>query len=83
MKRLKLALVVLLAHVAVFSYAGQIDEGIRAADAGDYKTAVKVWRPLAEQGDAKAQFNLGVAYHKGQGVPDDFASSPFRNESSG
>lgn len=28
--------------------------------------------PLAEQGDAKAQFNLGVIYHNGRGVTQDF-----------
>ena len=29
----------------------------------------------AEGGDPKAQFNLGVAYYKGEGVPQDYAES--------
>jgi uncharacterized protein len=32
-------------------------------------------RPLAEQGDAKAQFNLGIMYDKGRGVPQDYATA--------
>jgi len=38
----------------------------------DYDTALKEWRPLAEQGDADAQFNLGVMYDMGLGVPQDY-----------
>ena len=37
----------------------------------DYQTAYKLWLPLAEQGDADAQNNLGVMYNEGQGVPQD------------
>ncbi len=33
--------------------------GMEALDKGDYATALKEWRPLAEQGDAEAQCNLG------------------------
>ena len=51
------------------------DEGVAAAKRGDYATAVREWRPLAEQGDAKAQLNLGVMYGKGQGVPQDDAEA--------
>jgi TPR repeat protein len=38
----------------------------------DFKEAVRWYRMAAEQGEAKAQFNLGVMYAKGQGVPQDF-----------
>lgn len=31
--------------------------------------ALKWWRAAAEQGDTPAQFNIGVAYDNGQGVP--------------
>ena len=33
------------------------------------------WKPLAEQGDADAQFSLGVMYRVGQGVPQDDAEA--------
>jgi len=44
-------------------------------DKGDYATALKEWRPLAEQGDAEAQCNLGYMYKCGQGVPQDDAEA--------
>ncbi len=37
----------------------------------DYAQAVAEWRPLAEKGNADAQFNLGQAYKLGRGVPAD------------
>ena len=50
-----------------------------AADAayerGDYSTALALWRPLAEQGVAEAQFNLGLMYSNGEGVPQDYAEA--------
>ena len=39
--------------------------------AGLAHTALREWRPLAEQGNANAQFFLGVMYDKGQGVRQD------------
>ena len=36
--------------------------GIGAYEAANYETALKEWRPLAEQGHARAQSNLGVMY---------------------
>ena len=36
---------------------------------GDYKTAMKLMKPLAEQGDAGAQYSLGLMYDEGRGVP--------------
>ena len=45
--------------------------GIRAWERGDFAAAVKEWRPVADKGDADAQFNLGQAYRMGRGVPAD------------
>lgn len=53
------------------SWAG-IKEGVEAAARGDYATAFKEWHPLAEQGDATAQTNIGTLYRNGQGVPQDY-----------
>ncbi len=50
------------------AWAG-FDEGTAAYQRGDYATALREFRPLAEQGAADAQFNLGVMYFKGRGVP--------------
>jgi TPR repeat protein len=48
------------------------DEGMAAYNKKDYATALKEWKPLATQGDARAQFSLGVMYENGQGVPQDY-----------
>jgi TPR repeat protein len=54
---------------------GDFEKGLKAYQSGDYQTALHEWRPLAEQGDAKAQNNLGVMYEKGLGVPQDYAEA--------
>jgi TPR repeat protein len=48
--------------------AGPWEEGTAAYNRGDYVPAVRLFRPLAEQGNAKAQNMLGVMYRRGQGV---------------
>ncbi len=63
-----LALVVVL--VADPAWAG-FQAGKEAYYRGDYDTALKEWRPLAEQGFARAQNNLAKMYRRGQGVPKD------------
>ncbi len=42
-----------------------------ALERGDYATALKEIRPLAAQGNAWAQYNLGVAYDTGKGTLQD------------
>lgn len=46
------------------------DDGLAAALRGDFATALREWRPLAEQGHADAQYNLGVMYDEGEGVSE-------------
>lgn len=46
-----------------------VEAGFNAWQAGNYDEAVRNWRPLADRGDADAQFNLGHAYRLGRGVP--------------
>ncbi len=46
--------------------------GVDAYHAGDYQTALKEFRPLADQGDAAAQNNLGYMYELGKGVSQDY-----------
>ena len=49
----------------------QFQQGFEATTRGDYQTAFKLWLPLAEQGEALAQFNLGLMYENGEGVKQD------------
>ncbi len=74
-KRLMPAAVALLIVVTACQACSDYKAGLEAYDRGDYATALKEWRPLAEQGHARAQYNLAVAYMKGQGVPQDYAQA--------
>jgi len=47
------------------------DKGIDAYKAKDYAGAMAQWKPLAEKGDARAQFNVGSLYRDGLGVKPD------------
>ena len=53
------------------TWGADFDKGRAAAQAGDYATALREWRPLADQGNAAAQSNLGFMYRNGKGVPQD------------
>jgi hypothetical protein len=50
------------------SVAGPFEDGMTAYNEQDYVTAIKLWRPLAEQGVAAAQHSLGTLYAEGKGV---------------
>ena len=71
-KLLALIVVAVIIGVAQVASAGPLEDGQAAYDRGDYATALRLWRPLAEQGDAKAQFRLGEMYQTGHGVPQDY-----------
>ena len=54
------------------SWSADFGKGLNAARSGDFVTALSEWKPLAEQGDATAQINLGVMYEDGKGVSQDY-----------
>ena len=49
--------------------AGPWEDGMAAYNRGDYMPAIRLFRPLAAQGNAKAQSVLGVMFRRGEGVP--------------
>jgi hypothetical protein len=57
--------------VVTEAVAGPVEDGVAAYKRGDYATALQVWRPLAEQGDARAQRHIGSMYFEGKGLPQD------------
>lgn len=65
----------LLAGVLAGPAMADVKAGVDAWAQGDYDKAVREWRPLADAGDADAQFNLGQAYKLGRGVPMDLAAA--------
>jgi TPR repeat protein len=52
--------------------AADFQTGLAAYNRGDFAAALQEWQPLAEQGDANSQYNLGLLYARGEGVPQDY-----------
>jgi len=65
----------MLVALAGAAVSGPMDDANAAYHRGDYATALRLVRPLADQGDADAQYNLGVMYAKGQSVPQDYTEA--------
>ena len=63
-----LTLIILLGSAGM-SAGADFQKGYAAYQNKDYATALREWKPLAEQGNASAQFQIGWMYYKGQGVP--------------
>jgi TPR repeat protein len=70
-----LASIILLFGFAHTVAAGPLEDADAAVKKRDYATAVRIIRPLAEQGDARAQYTLGLFYDNGLGVPQDRVTS--------
>jgi TPR repeat protein len=49
--------------------AGPWEDGMVAYNRGDYVPAIRLFRPLAEAGNPKAQNQIGLMYRKGEGTP--------------
>jgi TPR repeat protein len=74
LKRILAALMVAVV-MAGSAEAAPFEDADAAYKHGDYATVLKLLKPLAEQGDAKAQADLGVMYLDGKGVPPDYAEA--------
>ena len=67
-----LAAIILVLSFSTPVTAGPVEDAAAALGRGDYATALRLIRPLADQGDAYAQYNLGLRYANGQGVPQNY-----------
>jgi clan AA aspartic protease (TIGR02281 family) len=68
------ALLVLVA-MARAAVSGPFEDATAAYQRGDYATAYRLVRPLADQGNAGAQISLGLMYSKGEGVPQNYTEA--------
>lgn len=68
-RRALLLTVAVFALVAQPSMATPFKDALTAYASGDFNRALQILRPLAEEGDANAQFWLGMMYRLGEGVP--------------
>ena len=64
-----------IAFVAAATEGRGYNDGEAAFVRGDFTAALQIWRPLADAGDAKAQFGLGNPYLRGGGVARDLTQS--------
>ena len=74
MRFLRVSLVAILSFAIVVSNAlaqGVLDEALAAYRSGDYAKAVELLHPLADKGDAGAQYRLALMYTEGKGVSRD------------
>ena len=71
MKRLLLLCTLLIS----FNSFAAIQPDADAYERGDYSPAFTLIEKLAEEGDAKAQYNLGLMYDKGDGTPQDYKAA--------
>lgn len=49
----------------------QLQEAMGAAKLSDFETALDIWMPLAEAGNAEAQYNVAIMNEHGEGIPED------------
>ena len=71
---MRLHILVVLASALCCNVAvAGLTEGLDALRKSDFATAVKELRPLAERGDAEAQYRVGLMYEFGKGYPQDKA----------
>jgi uncharacterized protein len=69
------AFIVAALVVGTTAFAGPVEDAAAAYKRGDYATAMRLFRPLADEGDASAQVVLGFMYKRGQGAPQDYAAA--------
>lgn len=67
--------VTIIAGIAPMSHAGQLEDATQALRAGDYVRGMQILRPLAEQGDPRAQYDLEGMYFRGPAVVKDYAAA--------
>jgi len=67
-RRLAGALLVALLAASIPARSDDFAAAVKAYDNKDYQSALSIWRGYAQEGHAEAQYALGVAYYKGEGV---------------
>jgi uncharacterized protein len=74
-RRIVSGVVIITVLLTGMAAAGSVEDAAVAYKRGSYAKALKLFIPHAEQGDAEAQFFLGIMYRFGHGVPRDHAEA--------
>ena len=72
-RTLSLILVIVLQYELALAQEDRFDAGVAANERGHFATALRAWLPMAEEGVAEAQNNVGNMYEKGLGVAQNYA----------
>ncbi len=75
MRALPLLLALSMTATAAPVLAGPYEDGQAFYERGDYVVALSIWRRLADEGDANAQFRVAVLYDLGRGVVQDYSAA--------
>src|SRR5689334_15696238 len=70
-----LTAVLVLKVLASAAFADPLQDALAAGRHADYVTEFRILRPLADQGNARAQFNIALMYARGLGTPQDYAEA--------
>src|SRR5208282_2519954 len=68
-------MIALMLGIALAANASPLEDGADASNRGDYTTAIRLWRPLTDQGNAKAQTLIGLLYTGANGFKKDYAEA--------
>ena len=74
MKKLTLTMFLFVISTST-AWAGPYEDGVVAYKKSDYATAIRLFQPIAAQGNGPAQDRLGDMYHDGEGVPQDYVQA--------
>lgn len=66
-RRFGLSFVVFIVSAA--AWGANLEDALDAQERGDFVSALTIFQSLAEEGDDRALFNLGLMYRHGRGVP--------------
>lgn len=70
-----LAFLMMLSSTLAAQDFSKVAKGMNAFEAGDYKTAIEEWTPLAEKGDVASQLLLATIYYHGEGVDRNYTKA--------
>ena len=73
MRKFQIVTATIALALATAVWGGDSQKGLDAYNSMDYDTALALWQPLADSGDAGSQYGLGMMYGNGFGVSMDDA----------
>jgi len=67
--------ILILALLSVSTWASQFDTAVSDYNKGNFVQSLNTFYALAKNGDADAQYNVGLIYANGKGVKQDMAQA--------